>query len=199
MAINGTQITGTIRDAFQPFERLEFVDFSNNLLSGTLPASVFDLSTIELLYFESNMLTGFIPENYANAPNLRDLYIFQNQIAGTVPPIEPGQLDVLTEFLLENNDITGVMPSSICALRGREEDNDLARLTADCGGDPPQIECDCCTDCWIVCAVCNWVCVSVLPMSTITTRLSERTTTTTCKKGKAPSGNDKNILFIKDE
>ena len=126
---------------------MQYVDFSNNALLGEIPASIFNVPSLELLYLNGNMLSGTIPANYGNPPRLRDLYFYQNNLMGTIPPIAPGQLEVLTEFLLEENDLTGTMPASICALRGLEEDQDLARLTADCAGAVPMVECDCCTAC----------------------------------------------------
>ena len=47
----------------------------------------------------------------------------------------------LHELLLHNNDFTGSMPSSICAL-------ELDGLFADCGGATPEISCSCCTVCF---------------------------------------------------
>ena len=138
--VDKNEFIGTIRDSFEPFSALEFADFSSNQLTGTLPSSIFDVPKIEILYFFENSISGSLPPNYANAQFLRDLWINENQITGTVPSIQPGQLEHFTEFLLENNDIVGTMPASICALRVV----DLVTLSADCHGD---LECECCTAC----------------------------------------------------
>lgn len=145
--MNDTNLEGTIRDSFETFQNLRFVDFSRSKFSGPLPGSIFDNKAIEILYLSENALTGSIPANYGNASNLRDLYINDNKLVGMVPSIAPGQLLNLTEFLLENNTITGTMPASICALRGEDEKNDLYALVADCGGMAPLIQCDCCNSC----------------------------------------------------
>jgi Leucine-rich repeat (LRR) protein len=118
-----------------------------NQFSGPLPGSIFESGSIEFLYFSENALTGSIPPNYGNASNLSDLYINNNKLAGTVPPILPGQLPKLTEFLLFSNFLTGTMPASVCALRGENKENDLTELVADCGGQTPLIQCDCCNSC----------------------------------------------------
>lgn len=143
LSINGTSITGTIRDAFDTFQALQFADFSNCELTGTIPSSIFDVPALELLYLNGNALTGMIPPNFGNANHLRDLYIYDNSIFGRVPSIQPGQLSNLTEFLLEENELTGFMPASVCALRD-ENTGDLKRLSADCD----EIVCDCCTSCF---------------------------------------------------
>jgi len=147
LRVNGNNLQGTIRDAFSAFSDLRFVDFSENMFTGTLPASIFDVPTVEILYFYSNAITGSIPPNYGNPPNLRDLYIQENSIFGTVPAIQPNQLQLFTEFRLEFNEIEGTMPASVCALRGSDNETDLVTLVSDCGGDPPEIECTCCTAC----------------------------------------------------
>jgi hypothetical protein len=133
------EFVGSLRDSFEPFQVLEFVDVSDNMITGALPSSLFDVPTIEILYFDVNAFTGTIPENYGSAANLRDLYLNNNTFVGTVPSIQPGQLGSLQEFRLEVNDITGTMPDSICALP------DLVALTADCAGDA--FQCSCCTAC----------------------------------------------------
>lgn len=119
------------------------------MLTGTIPASIFEIATIEILYFSNNELTGSIPSSYASAGSLRDLYVNGNQLTGNVPDIEPGQLMALTEFRLESNAITGTMPASVCALVGPDNVTDLVALTADCGGVEPLIQCTCCTACMV--------------------------------------------------
>jgi len=147
LRVNENRFSGTIRDAFDNFQGLRFADFSQCAFSGTIPSSLFDAPSIEILYLYENRLTGTIPVNYGNAPNLRDLYLYDNNLSGTVPSIQQGQLDSFTEFRLEDNSIVGTMPASICALRGPNNETDLVTLVADCGGNPPEIECDCCTGC----------------------------------------------------
>lgn len=145
--VNATNLSGVVRDSFEPFNSLRFLDLSKNRFTGTLPGSLFDSELIEIIYISENALTGSIPSNYGNAINLRDLFINNNLLAGTVPPVTPGQLPNLTEFLLSGNALTGTMPASICALTGDDPENDLVTLVADCGGTTPLIQCDCCNGC----------------------------------------------------
>jgi Leucine-rich repeat (LRR) protein len=148
LRVNGNNLEGTIRDAFNSFQDLSFADFSRNTFTGPLPASIFDVPTCSILYFYENAFTGSIPANYANGPLLRDLYLQDNLLSGTVPSVGAGQLSVFTELRIETNQITGTMPASLCALRGDNNETDLVTLIADCAGNPPQVECDCCTACF---------------------------------------------------
>lgn len=147
MTFRDNQFTGSLRDAFEGLERLELADFARNRFTGPLPPSIFDLPDIRILYFFENAFTGPIPQNWADSPVLRDLYLHNNTLTGRVPPIEPGELAVFTEFRIEFNVITGTMPASVCALRGTASP-ELVTLHSDCLGDPPEIRCDCCSECF---------------------------------------------------
>ena len=139
---------GTLPDVFQDYERLNFFDVSNNLLTGPQPTTIFSVPTIRLLYMSNCSFAGTIPTSYADPPMLRDLFLDGNRITGTVPAIGPGQLEFLNEFLLQRTMITGTMPQSVCDLRF---DHILDDLFADCGGENPEIDCDfpdCCNRCF---------------------------------------------------
>ena len=147
-ALRDNNFRGPIWDSFGNFQDLVFADFGMNMFTGPLPTSIFSLPKIRILYFFENELTGEIPSNFADSAVLRDLYLHNNSLSGRVPPIDPTQLSVFTEFRIEYNDITGSMPASICALRGPNKTTDLVTLHSDCGGDDPEIRCDCCTECY---------------------------------------------------
>ena len=49
---------------------------------------------------------------------------------------------------LSDNDITGVMPSEVCALRNNTSPPGvLGVLVTDCGGEDPKVDCPCCSSC----------------------------------------------------
>ena len=146
--LNSNNLVGTIRDSFDLFTNLTFLDVSDNTFSGAIPSSLLDIPTLSNLYLHENAFSGTIPSNYGNSPSLRDLYLSSNKLTGTIPELSVGQMPVLNELLLDNNMLEGRMPNSICNLRslGRLED-----LWADCRGTPPEVECsvpDCCTACF---------------------------------------------------
>ena len=93
-------------------------------------------------------LTGTIPRRYSDPPILRDLYLNGNELTGTIPSIGSGDLEQLNEFLVQDNNLIGPMPSSVCNLR---DNFILDDLFADCGGEDPPIICDfpdCCNRCY---------------------------------------------------
>lgn len=126
---------------------MDFLDLSQNDFTGVIPSTIFDISTLRLVYLNNNRFEGSIPSNFGNAAALRDLYLGTNMLRGEIPGIMQGQLQNLNEFLVHENDLTGQMPASICALivpSGSLED-----LWADCAevNGVVEVECSCCTQC----------------------------------------------------
>lgn len=146
LVLCGNRFAGQIRDSFSMWKSLDFVDMSDNELTGLIPTSLFNIPTLRIVYLSNNMLEGEIPSNYGNPPLLVDLYLDGNRLQGTVPPISLGQLTSLTEFLLDGNNLSGTMPTSVCRL---VTDGTLQDLWADCK-PPAEIQCavDCCTQCF---------------------------------------------------
>ena len=147
--LNNNAFTGQLRDSFDFLPNLTLFDVGNNEFTGFLPSKLFDLSTLEFAYFSNNSFVGTIPANLENANSLRDLFLDGNLLRGGIPDISEGQLPNLTEFLLQDNNIDGVMPNSICLLRNA---GTLGKLWADCGPpNPPEVICKvpgCCTRCF---------------------------------------------------
>jgi Leucine-rich repeat (LRR) protein len=96
------------------------------------------------VYLSNNALTGTIPSNVGDAPLLRDLYLMHNQLTGSIPSIADDSWRNLTELLLQDNELTGIMPDLICRLRSEAI---LEDLWVDCAGNEPEVECSCCTQC----------------------------------------------------
>ena len=148
LLLNDNMLTGTLRDGFESFQNLDFVDFSSNDFSGSVPSTLFNIRDLRFLYLNSNQLRSSIPDNWGNAVLLRDLYLDNNNLSGSVPQISQGAFTRLTELLIHGNEFTGQMPGSICQLRSS---GILEDLWADCGGNPPEIQCalpSCCTFCF---------------------------------------------------
>ena len=148
LRLNKNFWNGTIPDVFENYRQLDFFDISNSMFSGPIPKTIFSIPTLRLAYMSNCSLSGTIPSQFADPPDLRDLYLDGNVITGNIPSIVPGQLEKLSEFLLQDNEITGTMPDSICSLRA---DFILDDLWTDCGGELPEIECDfpeCCNRCF---------------------------------------------------
>jgi hypothetical protein len=137
--VGNNTFIGTIPPIGAP--TLQFFDVRFNLLSGDIPSSIFaSPDALEAVYLQGNSLTGTIPD-FSGASVLVDLYLSGNALTGTIPEAPVGSLPAFEEFLVDNNDIEGTMPQSICALPS------ITDLWADCA-PPAEIVCDCCTRCF---------------------------------------------------
>jgi len=155
LLVNGNNFNGNFPNVFSDFQFLDFFDISDNRhegpgFEGPIPDTIFDIPTIRLVYMSNNSFTGSIPANYVAPPGLRDLYLNGNNLDGEVPPIGDTDFSELSEFLLQENDLTGSVPASLCALVNSTK-GILEDLWSDCAGENPQIQCDfpeCCTKCF---------------------------------------------------
>jgi Leucine-rich repeat (LRR) protein len=149
LSLSNNNFTGTLVDSFQDFDILDTLDLGQNSLVGTLPATMFTASSLRLVYLSNNKFTGNIPANYGNSSKLRDLYLNDNKLEGQIPPIISGQLPNLTEFLLQNNQLTGTMPDSVCRLITDDSSGELEDLWSDCEliNGVAKVSCSCCTQC----------------------------------------------------
>jgi Leucine-rich repeat (LRR) protein len=136
-------LEGTIPTEIVNLSKLNFLDLDFNLLTGSLTTQLLSLLTLGQLDLNNNFLTGSI-DGLVVLTNLNFLQVHANDFTGTVPEAF-GAFSELTAFTLHETDISGVMPTSVCDLL--QPAGKLGSLIADCLGDNPDIECDCCTDC----------------------------------------------------
>ena len=87
-----------------------------------------------------NKLTSSIPRSIGGLNKLENLFMDDNEFGSDVPT-EMGQLSNLKILSLHNNYLIGTIDDRICKL---SSELFLTQLSADCGGEIPEILCDCC-------------------------------------------------------
>lgn len=156
---------------FSPFiyqlQQLEVLAANGNFLSGSIPFMVDRLKNLRVLYLDSNELSGTIPSSLP--PNLVELYLSKNALQGRIPesisklhhleklilhdnllggpnaiPKSLGSIPSLKKMYLHENSFKGEVPKEVCDLRYLN----LMDFSSDCGGNPAEIECFCCTSCF---------------------------------------------------
>jgi hypothetical protein len=159
-------LSGTIDPSIGALTSLTDLDFSNNDFSGTIPTRLALLENVKLCLFAGNDLTGMIPPKLGEMRSVEQLDLSSNQLTGAIPA-ELAFLAGLEELNLSSNMLTGSVPFELSELRklalllleGTSVTEGLStafcnaeivlttNIHADCGGDVPEIECDCCTTC----------------------------------------------------
>lgn len=116
-------------------KKLKRLQLQHYSISGTLPASLFDLDSLEYLRITpgEDMDREQIPSAIGNLVELRTLVLADMNLTGTLPP-EIGNLTKLTELGLSDNDLTGGIPDSFGGLLNLEK---LDIQNNDLGGEIP--------------------------------------------------------------
>ncbi|OIW17288.1 hypothetical protein TanjilG_22400 [Lupinus angustifolius] len=111
--LDGNRFNGSIPEGLFGLG-LEEIDFSNNDLTGSIPAgSNRLLETLTDLDLSKNHLQGTIPAEISLLSKLRYLNLSWNDLHSQVPP-EFGLLRNLTVLDLRNSALYGVIPDGIC-------------------------------------------------------------------------------------
>jgi Leucine-rich repeat (LRR) protein len=148
-------------------EQMEVLRISDNGLQGTLAAEMSILSSLFELTLSDNMITGTFPEEYKSLSDLDTFVLSFNQFEGTLPafffqfpdmvywdvaynqftgPLPndiPERMPDLQVMMMENNDISGTIPSNLGTLNLRRVHMDGNLLTGTIPtelGAPPRLK-----------------------------------------------------------
>ena len=91
-----------------------FLDFSHNLLSGSLPLRSSNI--IKYLYLEDNNFSGSIPNAFFNISDLKTLDASDNRLSGSIPSAIANMALSLRILLLGGNRLSGTFPTQLCQL-----------------------------------------------------------------------------------
>ncbi|XP_011038947.1 PREDICTED: LRR receptor-like serine/threonine-protein kinase GSO1 isoform X2 [Populus euphratica] len=109
------QFEGTIPIEYFNSYGLQFLDLSENNLSGSLPLG-FHASDLGYLHLYRNQLSGPLPHAFCNLSSLVIFDLGDNNLTGPIP----NWIDSLSElsiFVLKSNQFNGKLPPQLCLLR----------------------------------------------------------------------------------
>ncbi|RVW98531.1 putative LRR receptor-like serine/threonine-protein kinase [Vitis vinifera] len=94
-------------------QNLKVLSFPMNNLTGSIPATIFNISSLLNISLSNNNLSGSLPMDmcYAN-PKLKELNLSSNHLSGKIPT-GLGQCIKLQVISLAYNDFTGSIPNGI--------------------------------------------------------------------------------------
>ncbi|KAK9229849.1 hypothetical protein WN944_022815 [Citrus x changshan-huyou] len=105
-------LQGTIPDVGHLFQ-LQWLDLSDNQLSGSFPSFKFKMPLLQVLDLSVNGLSAELPANFCNnLPFLEELYLSKNMFYGEIPS-DLANCSYLRILLLQFNNFSGAIPKEI--------------------------------------------------------------------------------------
>lgn len=110
--LSNNLINGTIPASICKFAEMQVIDLSSNRLSGQLPACFPDLASLRVINLENNNLSGEIPDKLSSLSWLQALHLGNNSISGRIPmPLRACKALLIID--LGGNKLYGNIPSWI--------------------------------------------------------------------------------------
>lgn len=135
LALQNSQLLGSIPANLGMIEHLQSLNLSNNSLNGSLPSSLFNATQLQFLDLSNNLISGGLPETIGQLQNLQFLNLSDNALAGNVPN-NLTSLTNLTTVSLKNNYFSGVLPNGFESVQVLDLSSNLlsGSLPLDFGG-----------------------------------------------------------------
>ncbi|MGK2857163.1 MAG: leucine-rich repeat domain-containing protein [Thermoanaerobaculia bacterium] len=118
--LNNNLLVGSIPASISSRTQLRTVFLNNNQLTGPIPADIGNLTQLEVLSLGVNRISGAIPPSIGSLTKLRALGLAENALTGTIPE-SLSNLVALEEIYLSVNELTGPIPSGIGNLKNLAE------------------------------------------------------------------------------
>ncbi|KAI3716507.1 hypothetical protein L1987_67428 [Smallanthus sonchifolius] len=109
-------LTGQVPDCLWNFRELKVLNLGHNNLFGRLPASIESLIKLEVLYLYKNEFSGELPSSLKNCTSLNFLNSGANNFSGNVPVWIGENLSRLYVLSLRSNSLFGTIPLQLCQL-----------------------------------------------------------------------------------
>ncbi|CAK9161318.1 unnamed protein product [Ilex paraguariensis] len=106
---SGTFDAATLCTAKSLVASLTVVSLNDNNIRGENLEEIENCRQLEILYIRGNQFSGSLPNSLPRLINLKRLYISNNNFSGSLPDL--ARLSGLTEFLAQNNQLSGAIPN----------------------------------------------------------------------------------------
>jgi len=146
--LNGNgKISGSISEQVGNLVNLQEMDFGDNMISGTIPDTVYGMVELSSLGLNNNRLVGSISDQIGNRSNIIVLQLHSNFFDGPIPEESLLQLEQLAELSIYDNQLEGSL-EELCDVRDDRRlqfESYLTLVEADCFEETPEVTCSCCT------------------------------------------------------
>ncbi|XP_073149158.1 leucine-rich repeat receptor protein kinase HPCA1-like isoform X2 [Henckelia pumila] len=115
----GCGFSGPIPPSIGSLQKLVYLSLNSNNFIGDIPPTIGYLSRLLWLDIADNMITGTIPVSNGSTPGLdmlvhtKHFHFGNNKLSGEIPPQLFSSNSSLIHLLLENNRLTGSIPSTL--------------------------------------------------------------------------------------
>ncbi|KAK9291850.1 hypothetical protein L1049_019800 [Liquidambar formosana] len=99
------------------WSNLSMLDFSDNMLSGSVPPELGKLENLQILRISSNRLTGSIPSELGYCTKMIKLDLSKNYLSGSIPSEISSSVEMQGLFL-QDNKLNGLIPDAFSSLEG---------------------------------------------------------------------------------
>ncbi|KAH6761124.1 Leucine-rich repeat protein kinase family protein [Perilla frutescens var. hirtella] len=126
LIVVGCGFTGMIPASIGSLQKLVYLSLNLNSFIGEIPASIGNLSSLFWLDLADNKLIGSIPVSKGTTPGLdmlvqtKHFHFGRNKLSGEIPPQLFSSKLTLKHLLLENNQLTGSIPSTLGLVQSLE-------------------------------------------------------------------------------
>ena len=74
---------------------LEYLDVSQNLLTGEIPSTFYELDSLTTAYLSNNTFTGEVSPSISNLTSIQELWLDGNKLEGAFPSVDANNLQNL--------------------------------------------------------------------------------------------------------
>ncbi|XP_050258475.1 receptor-like protein EIX1 [Quercus robur] len=114
--LSNNQLSGELPDCWMQFEALKILNLANNQFHGKIPSSVGSLHRIETLDLSNNSFSGELPLSLKNCTKLKFINLQNNNLLGEMSIWLGSNHPNLIVLLLRSNRFFGSIPSHLCHL-----------------------------------------------------------------------------------
>jgi hypothetical protein len=143
LRISDNGLQGTLAPELSILSSLFELTLSDNMITGTFPADYSSLSELDTFVVAFNQFEGTLPGFFFKFPDMVYWDIAYNRFEGPLPNDIPEKMPDLQVMMMENNDISGTIPSNLGTLNLRRVHMDGNRLSGTIPtelGAPPRLK-----------------------------------------------------------
>lgn len=112
--VNGNNLSGSLSDAIEDLQSLEKINFFNHSMTGVIPDVLIMLDNLRYVDLSNGLFSGSIPD-FTGLLELETIYLENNNLTGELPSAV-ADLPLINIYWVKNNDLSGCIPANYISL-----------------------------------------------------------------------------------